>query len=51
MYVHVQMRRRMTSRRDWKLKSADWGGVFVYAATHTASQTGLTMIQRREFVC
>jgi hypothetical protein len=23
-YVQVQMVRRMTRRRDWKLKSADW---------------------------
>ena len=23
-YVHVQMRRRMTRRRDWKLNNADY---------------------------
>lgn len=25
-YVQVHIRRRRTSRRDWKLKSADWSG-------------------------
>ena len=26
-YAHVQMRRRSTSRRDWKLNRADYGAV------------------------
>jgi len=26
-YVHVQMKRRMTSSNDWKLNKADWKGI------------------------